>query len=58
MIWCEGTVRATGGAMEPEKSFWYLIDFAWKGKWEYTMPETTDQDVMVKNPYGKIVKME
>ena len=32
----EGGIRATGGAIVPEKSFWYLVDFKWKhGKWQY-----------------------
>jgi hypothetical protein len=32
----EGGLRATGGALEPEKSFWYLIRFLWKnGQWAY-----------------------
>ena len=59
MIWREGTVRATGGATAPEKSFWYLIDFEWKqGKWQYIEENERDQSVLVRNPYGKIVKME
>jgi hypothetical protein len=26
----EGGIRATGGAIEPRKSHWYLVDFNWK----------------------------
>jgi hypothetical protein len=26
----EGGIRATGGALETEKSLWYLIRFCWK----------------------------
>jgi hypothetical protein len=26
----EGGLRSTGGALYPEKSFWYLIRFFWK----------------------------
>jgi hypothetical protein len=34
-LW-EGGIRATGGAIEPDKSSWYLIDFVWhQGKWTY-----------------------
>jgi hypothetical protein len=59
MVWWEGTVRATGGATEPEKSFWYLIDFEWiNGEWRYVRPKATDPPILVKNPYGKIVHME
>ena len=34
-LW-EGGIRATGGAIVPEKSYWCLIDFIWNGsKWIY-----------------------
>jgi hypothetical protein len=36
-LW-EGSIRATGGALEPSKSYWYLIDFKWipdKLRWDY-----------------------
>ena len=34
-LWETG-LRATGGALVPEKSFWYLIDFRWRGStWRY-----------------------
>jgi hypothetical protein len=40
-LW-EGLIKATGGALVPEKSFWYLIDFKWsKGKWRYATVEET-----------------
>ena len=28
----EGGIKATGGALVPAKSYWYLIDFIWDGK--------------------------
>ena len=32
----EGTLRATGGALALEKSYWYLVDWEWKNKqWQY-----------------------
>ena len=32
----EGGIRATGGAIEPEKSHWYLSDFVWQHRtWRY-----------------------
>jgi hypothetical protein len=32
----EGALRATGGAIVPSKSFWYLIGFQWaEGTWQY-----------------------
>ena len=32
----EGLLEATGGALRPEKCFWYMIDFYYtQGKWKY-----------------------
>lgn len=32
----EGAIRASGGALDPKKTHWYLIDFTWKnGDWGY-----------------------
>ena len=37
-LW-EGLLRATGGALAPEKSYWYLIDVVHRnGQWEYAAP--------------------
>jgi len=34
-LWNQG-LSATRGALIPEKSFWYLIDFKWAGsRWKY-----------------------
>ncbi|CAJ1956253.1 unnamed protein product [Cylindrotheca closterium] len=36
-LWLGG-IRATGGAINPEKSFWWLIDFEWdarNGQWRF-----------------------
>jgi hypothetical protein len=34
-VW-EGRLKATGGALVPEKTFWYLTAFKWQGgKWSY-----------------------
>jgi hypothetical protein len=40
----QGVAKTTGGALEPTKSWWYLIHFSWKnGNWRYetrcNMPE-------------------
>ena len=33
-----GALRATGGALDQKKSFWYGLDFVWEGtKWKYSM---------------------
>jgi len=32
----EGSLKATCGAIVPEKTFWYLVDFKWAaGSWSY-----------------------
>ncbi len=34
--WWEGVAKTTGGALEPSKSWWYLIHFDWEdGDWKY-----------------------
>lgn len=35
---------ATGGALKPQKCFFYLIDYVWDstGKWKYSPPSTTE----------------
>ncbi len=42
-LW-EGLIKATGGTLAPEKSYWYLIDFFWHASslsWKYqTIPNT------------------
>jgi hypothetical protein len=38
MTWWSQAIRMTGGAIRPDKSFWWLIDFAWheeKGEWKF-----------------------
>jgi len=44
----EGGIRATGGALVPEKSFWYLVDFKWQaGKWSYKTNEECPAELSV-----------
>ena len=48
-LW-EGLLKATGGALVPEKSYWYLIDFKWhNGAWRYSMTEETSFDLTMKD---------
>ena len=52
--WWEASCRTTGGAIVPEKSHWYLIDFVWKdGKWKYIEPHPNDTPLTVRNPFGR-----
>ena len=55
----EGGIRATGGAIEPEKSHWYLIDFVWHhGKWRYATVEETPAEISVKDCNGKVSNLQ
>jgi hypothetical protein len=46
----EGGLKATGGALVPEKSYWYLIDFVWTGeKWRYAIKEDIPGDISFNN---------
>ena len=49
----EGGIRSTGGAIVPEKSFWYLLDFKWKqGKWRYSTLAETPGSLTVRDLHG------
>jgi hypothetical protein len=55
----EGGIRATGGAIVPEKSHWYLIDFVWKnGNWKYATIEETPASISVRDCHGAIKQLE
>jgi hypothetical protein len=44
-------LNATGGALKPEKCFWYLLDYTcYEGEWSYTMH--SDFELSVTNPNG------
>ena len=46
----EGGLKATGGALVPEKSYWYLIDFIWTGeKWRYATKTDMPGDISINN---------
>lgn len=49
----EGGLKATCGAIVPEKTFWYLIDFSWEaGKWTYKSIDDAPGDVFIKDING------
>ena len=49
----EGCLKATGGALRPDKSHWYLIDFVWnKTKWEYRDKEEMDGEISIPDAAG------
>jgi hypothetical protein len=59
-LWCQTQIElelwscllnATGGALKPEKCFWYLLDYECsEGEWTYTKETTTELRIM--NPDG------
>jgi hypothetical protein len=59
-LWCQAQLEleqwsrllnATGGALKPEKCFWYLLDYKCKdGKWTYA--EMVPHEMVITNPDG------
>jgi hypothetical protein len=51
----EGGIRATGGAIEPKKSHWYLVDFIWKnGNPVYKKVDDIGARLQVRDPAGVV----
>ncbi len=49
----EGGLKATGGAIVPEKTFWHLIDFSWSsGKWKYKSTDECPGSLFIKDIEG------
>ena len=50
----EGGIRATGGAINPEKSYWYLISFKWSGGiTKYATVDETEATLTVNDKDGQ-----
>jgi hypothetical protein len=57
-LW-EGFIRVSGGAIRPDKSHWYLVDFDWNnGNWSYKKPQKEDPPLMVRNSVGEFEEIE
>ena len=57
-LW-EGGIRATGGAIVPEKSHWYLVNFKWKNDvWRYATTDETPAELYVRDSNGQRKKLE
>ena len=58
-LW-EGSLRATGGALVPEKTHWYLIAFKWDshGKFTYCSPDDAPASLSVRDAAGNITEIE
>jgi hypothetical protein len=55
----EGAIRATGGAIVPPKSFWYLLGFLWiEGCWRYKDEIEAPAILSVRDCDGTVVELE
>jgi hypothetical protein len=58
----EGSLKITGGALGPDKSFWYLISFNWSGgKWYYAPVTDTPTTIYmndINNVRRKVKRIE
>ena len=55
----EGLLRATGGDLAPEKSYWYLVEVVRKGgKWTYAKIQDRPGDLTLKNGSHTIKRNE
>ena len=51
-----GGLRATGGALKPDKCSWCLVSFYWdQGQWHYTSPDTQPGALIIPSPQGELV---
>jgi Reverse transcriptase (RNA-dependent DNA polymerase) len=49
----EAGIRATGGAIVPDKSHWYLIAYKWEGgAWRYTRQTENPFELTVRDEFG------
>jgi hypothetical protein len=49
----EGGLRASGGALVPSKSYWYLLHFIFEqNKWRYASIEETPGDIKIRDITG------
>ena len=54
----EQNLATTGGAIVPEKSYWYPIDFVWrKGEWRYKKADDIKTNLYIPDPTSKEMKI-
>jgi hypothetical protein len=52
----EGSLKVTGGALGPEKSYWYLVSFTWNGgSWSYS-PISENPATLYMNDVSEVRK--
>ena len=55
----QGTIRVTGGAVVPDKTFWYGIDFVWTdGIWKYATTQEAPGVLRVRDSQGVLQTLE
>jgi hypothetical protein len=55
----EGGVKATGGALRPDKSYWWLLDFRWTGsKWVYRKQAEMPGELTVLDADGNVTPLK
>ena len=51
----EGCLAASGGALSPQKSFWYLINYRWTGdEWVYRTKEEMPATIQMHDEQGSL----
>ncbi len=51
----EGGLRASGGALVPDKSYWYLIHFTFRNnQWSYNSIDNTPGTLTIRDVLGQI----
>jgi hypothetical protein len=54
-----GLIRATGGDIAPEKSYWYLVEIHWhQGKWKYRTIEDCPGNLWIPGCPEPIKRLE
>ena len=49
----EASIKTTGGAIRPNKCYWYVVDFKWKdSEWDYMTSSDLPATLMVKDTNG------
>jgi hypothetical protein len=49
----EGGIKVTGGALGPDKPYWYLVSFIWSGgRWSYTPSTHTPATLYMNDIHG------
>lgn len=57
-LW-EGLLHATGGALAPEKSYWYLVEIVWKNsRWTYQTIEGQPGELFLQNGTHRVKRCE